>query len=367
MTSKSFESNWFEGILPKFLREDYSPYQCNVSSLRANYDLRARRIHLQNLIKTWVNTGKNPFIQPIECSNCLFDTRIPNIYIGSDGLCNMCRTYKQNFKQEILDSELETFLNTPREEGGKLDAVVGFSGGKDSAVSLYMAREKFGLDVAAVLVQNGFIPEAVIENGRKLCDQLGVELVVLDIDLAPYVKEMMDNNFKNGYPCYKCGDMFHKEIQDYCAQHKINRIIMGRNWWHWIEPEVRSTRWVKDEKTGLKIQIFALPFVMQLTEKDIYQILGEIGWSTVKIHGNSTNCILPGLVEYQVKQQLGYHPELNLLSREVITGFLDKEEAKHQLSDVRDNTATLKKLVEQQLELIDQRQADESPKVAEPL
>ncbi len=349
-------NTWLAPLLPKFLREDYSPYQCKVSSIRANYNLKARKVHLQNLIKTWFNTGNNPFLHPVECKNCLFDTQIPNIYIGADGLCNMCRTYKNNFKQEILDSELETFLNTPREEGAKFDAVVGFSGGKDSAVSLCMARKRFGLDVIAVLVQNGFIPEAVIENGRKLCEKLGVELVVLNIDLAPYVKEMIDNNFKNGYPCYKCGDMFHEKIQDYCAKNRINRIIMGRNWWHWIEPEVRSTRWVKDEATGLKMQIFALPFVLQLTEKDVYRVLDEIGWSTVKIHGNSTNCILPGLVEYQAKQQLGYHPELNLLSREVITGFLDKEEAKHQLSDVRDNTETLHRLVNEKLAIIQERQ-----------
>jgi PP-loop superfamily ATP-utilizing enzyme len=337
------------GVLPKFLREDYSPYQCNVSVNGINYDLRARRIHTQNKLKTWLNTGKNPFIHPVECQACLFDTRFPNIYIGSDGLCNMCMTYKKNFKKEILDSELETFLNTPREPGSDFDAVVGFSGGKDSAVSLYLARQRFGLNIVAVLVQNGFIPEAVIENGRKLCDLVGVELVVLNIDFAPHVKDMMDNNFKNGYPCYKCGDMFHQEIQNYCIQHGINRIIMGRNWWHWIEPEVRSTRWVTDAATGKKLQLFALPYVLQLTEKDIYQILADIGWSTVKIHGNSTNCILPGLVEYQVSQNLGYHPELNLLSREVITGFLDKEEAKHQLSEIKDNTETLRKMVDKRM------------------
>ncbi|MCP6758876.1 MAG: 7-cyano-7-deazaguanine synthase [Fischerella sp. CENA71] len=340
----------FALFLPKFLREDYSPYKCKISVNGINYNLRARRIHLQNKIKTWFNTGKNPFFKPVECQECLFNTRIPNIYIGADGVCNMCMTYKNNFKQEVLNSELQTFLHTPREDGAKVDAVVGFSGGKDSAVSLITARQQFGLDVTAVLVQNGFIPEQVVENGRKLCDKLGVELVVLNIDLAPYVKEMMDNNFKNGYPCYKCGDMFYKEIQDYCVEHRINRIIMGRNWWHWIEPEVRSTKWITDEKTGIKLQIFSLPFVLQLTEKDVYRILDEIGWSTVKIHGNSTNCVLPGLVEYQVNKRLGYHPELQLLSREVITGFLDKEEAKHQLSDIKDNTETLHKLVEKKLE-----------------
>ena len=350
MKSQNTFIDTFGFVLPKFLREDYSPYKCNVSANRENYNLRARRVHLQNLIKSWINTGQNPFIKPIECKECLFDTRIPNIYIGSDGLCNMCMTYKKNFKQEILNSELETFLNTPREEGSNLDAVVAFSGGKDSAAALYLARKKFGLNVVAVLVANGFIPEPVISKGRSFCESLGVELVVLNIDLAPYVKEMMDQDFKNGYPCYKCGTMFHKEIEQYCVENRINRVILGRNWWRWLEPEVRSVRWVKDEKSGMNLQFFSLPFALQVTEQSVLKMLDDIGWSPVKIHGNSTNCLIPGLVEYQIYKRLGYHPELNLLSREVIAGFLDKEEAKKQLADIKDNTDALQKLVNKRLE-----------------
>lgn len=350
MITKQALTEQFSFALPKFLREDYSPYQCQVSANRENYNFRARRIHLQNMIKTWINTGQNPLIKPVECKECLFDTRIPNIYIGSDGLCNMCMTYKKNFKMEILNSELETFLNTPREEGSHIDAVVAFSGGKDSAAALYLARKKFGLNVVAVLVANGFIPEPVIKNGRDFCEKLGVELVVLNIELAPYVKDMMDNNFKNGYPCYKCGTMFHKEIQDYCVENHINRIILGRNWWRWLEPEVRSVRWVKDEESGMNLQFFSLPFALQVTETSVLKMLDEIGWSPVKIHGNSTNCLIPGLVEYQVYKRLGYHPELNLLSREVIAGFIDKEEARKQLSDIKDNTDALQKLVNKRLE-----------------
>lgn len=350
MTATSIFLKKFDSFLPKFLREDYSPYKCNVSANRENYDLRARRIHLQNLIKTWINTGKNPLIKPVECKECLFDTRIPNIYIGSDGLCNMCMTYKKNFKIEILNSELETFLHTPREKDTNMDAVVAFSGGKDSAAALYWAKKEFGLDVVAVLVQNGFIPEQVINNGRNFCEKLGVELVVLNIELAPFVKDMMDQNFKNGYPCYKCGEMFHKEIQDYCIESRINRIILGRNWWRWIEPQVRSVRWLKDEKSGINLQFFSLPFALQLTEKDVLKKLDDIGWKPVQIHGNSTNCLIPGLVEYPIYQRLGYHPELNLLSREVIAGFLDKEEAKEQLAEIKDNTDALRKIVSKKLE-----------------
>ncbi len=337
-------------ILPKFLKEDYSPYQCRVSANRENYNLRARRIHLQNMIKTWINTGKNPFFKPIVCENCLFDTRIPNIYIGSEGCCNMCMTYKKNFDREILKNELDTFINTPREKDVKLDAVVAFSGGKDSALSLFIARKELNLNVEAVLVDNGFIPEMVIQKGREFCEKMGVKLVILNIDLAAHIKKMMDQNFKNGYPCYVCTGMFHNEIKNYCIQNRINRVILGRNWWRLLEPEVRSIRRVKDDESGLMIQYLSLPFALQLREDQVKSKLHDIGWEPVKIYGNSTNCLLPGLVEYTIFKRLGYHPELNLLSREVIAGYLDKDKANEELMNIKDLTPELKKIVYNKLE-----------------
>jgi len=347
-------NKWFKIFTPRFLKEDYSPYKCGVSSNKENYDFRARKIHLQNMIKTWVNTARNPFIRPVECRDCLFDTRVPNIYIGRDGLCNMCMTYKKNFKADVLDSELKTFLDTPKKEGTDFDAVVAFSGGKDSSISLYLARNKYDLNVVAVLINNGFIPEEVIENGRKWCQKWGVQLIVLnkEKDFIPYLKKMMDDDFRKSYPCYRCTEMFHKEIQMYCVRHNINRVILGRNWWRWLEPEVRAVRWIKDEESGLNIQFLSLPFALRLTEHYVKNMLYEEGWSPIEIHGNSTNCLLPGLVEFILFKRLGYHPELNLLSREIIAGYIDKERARESLDNIQDLSPILRQIVLEKMEKI---------------
>jgi PP-loop superfamily ATP-utilizing enzyme len=262
----------------------------------------------------------------------------------------MCRTYRANFSAEILASEVETFRTTPREPGSDFDAVVAFSGGKDSAASLLLACRQLNLRVVPVLVQNGFIPEAVVENGREFCRRLGTELVVRDIEFASELQEMMDSGFRNAYPCYRCGDLFHAEIRAHCVEHRINRVILGRNWWRWIEPEVRSVRWVQDEASGMAIQFMSLPFALQLTEERVAEMLSSEGWSPVRMHGNSTNCLIPGLVEHSLLQRLGYHPELNLLAREVIAGHMTKESARHQLSEVKDLTGSLRAMVAEKLE-----------------
>lgn len=162
----------------------------------------------------------------------------------------------------------------------------------------------------------------------------------------------MDDDFRKSYPCYRCTEMFHKEIQMYCVRHNINRVILGRNWWRWLEPEVRAVRWIKDEESGLNIQFLSLPFALRLTEHYVKNMLYEEGWSPIEIHGNSTNCLLPGLVEFILFKRLGYHPELNLLSREIIAGYIDKERARESLDNIQDLSPILRQIVLEKMEKI---------------
>jgi hypothetical protein len=258
----------------------------------------------------------------------------------------MCMTYRRNFKPEILAAELYAFLHSPREPGCSLDAAIAFSGGKDSTASLFVARQRFGMKVVAILVDNGFIPRSVIENGLRACDRVGVELVIVPVSFAADLKRMMEDDFRTAYPCYRCTDLFHQAISEYCGNHRINRVILGRNWWRWLEPEVRAVRWVRHGPSGKVIQFLSLPFALQMTEASTEQILRENEWRPVEIHGNSTNCLIPGLVEFTVYKRLGYHPELNLLSREVISGYLTKAEARERLKDVQDLSPELRERVD---------------------
>ena len=59
---------------------------------------------------------------------------------------------------------------------------LGFSGGTDSAYLLYEAVQN-GVDIRPYYVQTQFQPQFELDDARRLCDQLGVQLCVIEIDV----------------------------------------------------------------------------------------------------------------------------------------------------------------------------------------
>jgi hypothetical protein len=270
----------------------------------------------------------------------------------------MCYAYQKNFNLAVLKAELNQFLAKERQPGAEYDGVVAFSGGKDSTVSLCIAVEEFKLKVLAVLVDNGFIPEEVIENGSEICDRLRVPLLVEQIDFAPKMNELLRTNFATGYPCNVCTVLFHDALTKVCISQKVNRVILGRNWWRLLNPVVKSVRIMEPPGLNWDIEFISLPFALQLKETDQEPYLQRIGWKPRNIYGNSTNCLIPGLVDKVVYDRIGYHPELNLLSREVITGFIAKEKALQKLSSLRDLSDKLRLILEEKTKVSTSRKGN---------
>src|SRR5438128_11675665 len=85
-------------------------------------------------------------------------------HIDDDGICNVCRAYDAAFDAERVRLQLTQLIVGARAGG----AVVAFSGGKDSLSTLYIAKERLGLDVVAFLFDNGFMPSVVGEPGQAV-------------------------------------------------------------------------------------------------------------------------------------------------------------------------------------------------------
>jgi hypothetical protein len=110
------------------------------------------------------------------CSQCILSERCSPLQ-GS--VCEQCRTYQSAPKttRETATNQEETLAGIFREYAnrgkGDYDAVVLFSGGKDSAYLLYRLRNEFAeLRVAALTVDNSFMSQVALANCRSILAKL---------------------------------------------------------------------------------------------------------------------------------------------------------------------------------------------------
>jgi len=108
----------------------------------------------------------------------------PGIKFDEMGVCNICREHEKKKKidwsqrQKALKEILDYYRDYAKEKGNKYNCIVPYSGGKDSAYTLWAAVKKYKLKPLVVTFDHGFplTPEAeynLMEIPKKLdCDHL---------------------------------------------------------------------------------------------------------------------------------------------------------------------------------------------------
>ena len=111
----------------------------------------------------------------------------------------------------------EFFRQCPR-------VALGFSGGVDSAYLLYAALEH-GAQVKPYFVKTAFQPRFELEDARRLCAQLGVELTVLELDVlaVPCVAENPPDR------CYHCKRALFGRLRQQALADGYSVLIDGTN------------------------------------------------------------------------------------------------------------------------------------------
>jgi N-acetyl sugar amidotransferase len=84
------------------------------------------------------------------------------ITFDNDGVCNICREYEKKQRidwgnrQARLDEILAYYRKQARENNNKYDCLVGYSGGKDTAYTLWAVVKKYGMRPLAFTFDHGF-------------------------------------------------------------------------------------------------------------------------------------------------------------------------------------------------------------------
>lgn len=262
-----------------------------------------------------------------------FDKRIT---INDQGVCQLCEEYNKNFNEQFVREELQQFLDLPT-TSEEYDAIVSFSGGKDSASALYLAVEKFGLKAIAFLYDNGFIPASVQDRAQRFCDKLGVPLKIVrnplyDLFLQGMTFDQKTNEWSNPVPkdlCRFCCQKFFSAVLQFAKSEHINRVITGLNTYISLETKCSSI-FVNSESW-----LIALPYAMRLTVEGQKKLLQEMQWEDIRIEGYTSNCLVPGFTNGFFKKAYGCTMDIAYLAKEVRSGYMTKEGLKvHQEKDL---------------------------------
>ena len=101
---------------------------------------------------------------------------------------------------------------------------LGFSGGTDSAYLLAAGRE-LGAEVRPYYVRTAFQPAFELRDAERMCEQLDIELTVLDCDILA-VPGVADNPRDR---CYFCKRAIFTLIRDRAAADGFDTLIDGNN------------------------------------------------------------------------------------------------------------------------------------------
>ena len=103
-------------------------------------------------------------------------------------------------------------------------AAAAFSGGTDSAFVLWAAK-KYGCDVHAYYVKTAFQPAFELEDARRLAEELGIPMTVVDMDILS-VPEAGENGLER---CYYCKRAIFTRLREAARADGYSVLLDGTN------------------------------------------------------------------------------------------------------------------------------------------
>jgi len=128
------------------------------------------------------------------CKRCILPETFPGIKFDEEGICNHCHREEKTVKRAPgkkaeYRKKLDQLVNEVKGKAPTYDAIVAYSGGKDSSYTLKILRDEYDLRILALTFDNHFVSPAAWKNIDKVTNALKVDL----ISFKPYwpaVKEM---------------------------------------------------------------------------------------------------------------------------------------------------------------------------------
>lgn len=313
------------------------------------------------------------------CSRCIIPETAKGIILDDDGLCQLCRNYKEFIPkgEEALRSEINGNINN----GANYNCVVPVSGGRDSSYALYYAKEILGLKPLAVHNDNDFETPIASKNLETITKSLKIPLVLVKSQ-KHLTKKVVAEKLKINVPfgpglivdqtCEACKYGFESASYKTARKENIKLVIWGDSKDESTEPyhvlikqeHKTPTKWQRitshtvvnflkfkyyfmmlkkeygsDSSEGLK-DIHLYDFVRWDRKVIVDTITKEMGWSTSDDSPTSwrIDCSLVPLVNYLTEKAYGVSKIELGFSNMVRNGKMNRDDALKQVDQIKGKT-----------------------------
>ncbi len=119
---------------------------------------------------------------PKICTRCILPDTFPGIKFDDQGICNHCRKAKKTIakapeQKTIYRKRLDSLIRETKGSAPVYDAIMAYSGGKDSSYTLKLLRERYDLRVVALTFDNHFVSPTSWDNINVVSDFLQVDTI----------------------------------------------------------------------------------------------------------------------------------------------------------------------------------------------
>lgn len=304
------------------------------------------------------------------CTRCVLPETFPGISFDDAGVCNFCRSFRKEKLEESKEKYRARFagLLAERRRPGGYDAIMAYSGGKDSTYTLMVLRREYGLSILALTLDNGFVSPASIENIRNVVENLGVDHVLYKprfdllrtifrtaVDSQMYATKTLE---RASTICTSCMGVVKFVILRMAVEGGIpfvaygwspgqapieasifkNNAAMIRSMQKALLEPMRAAAGPAVENYFLTEEHFAMgdrfPYnvsPLAFLDYDEDRIVAEIrtlGWRKPEdTDPNSTNCLLNAFANTIHKKRFAFHPYAFELAKLVREGYMERGEA----------------------------------------
>lgn len=169
------------------------------------------------------------------CRKCLLPETFPGISFDSEGVCNVCKTYKR-IEYKGRDALIKD-LKMNKMNNSRFDCISPISGGRDSCFILHYLVKEMGLKPVAYTYDWGLVTDLARRNIQRMCASLGVEHILISADISKKrynvrknVEAWLKNPQLSTVPLFMAGDkQFFFYAQLLKRQMRVDNVIFGMN------------------------------------------------------------------------------------------------------------------------------------------